>query len=152
MRSRQQRQPSASTDADAGTWRGRSVARRFRSADGLVVLVGRSAADNDVLTFKLAAPHDFWFHAAGTSGAHVVVRNPERLERLPRGTLRFAAALAAAHSGHRSTGRAAVHVARCTDVEKPGHVPAGTVTLRRYRTVHATAADLSASPAPDDSG
>jgi predicted ribosome quality control (RQC) complex YloA/Tae2 family protein len=151
MRSRQEIRPAALTDADLGTWRGRSVARPFRSPDGLVVLVGRSAADNDVLTFKLAAPHDFWLHAAGTSGAHVIVRNPERLQRLPRDTLRFAAALAVAHSGHRRAGRAAVHVTTCVEVEKPRRLTVGTVSLRRYRTVHAAAADVS-SPAPDDRG
>ena len=86
------------TDADAGIWQGRSVARRFVSPDGFIVLVGRTASDNDILSVKLGAPQDFWMHVAGDSGSHVVVRNPEGLERLPRETLRFAAALAAGYS------------------------------------------------------
>jgi predicted ribosome quality control (RQC) complex YloA/Tae2 family protein len=103
----------------------------------LVVLVGRGAADNDVLTFKLAAPNDFWFHVAGESGSHVVVLNPDRLDRLPRDTQRFAASLAAGHSKARRGGRVAVHVARCRDVRKPRGLSAGKVTIGRYRTVFA---------------
>jgi predicted ribosome quality control (RQC) complex YloA/Tae2 family protein len=128
------RAPAAS-DPDAGILHGASIARRHVSPDGFTVLVGRSAADNDALSFKLATGADFWFHAAGTSGAHVVVRNPDRLDRLPRDTLRFAAALAAAHSGGRAASRVAVHVARCSDLRKPRGAPPGTVSLRRSATV-----------------
>jgi predicted ribosome quality control (RQC) complex YloA/Tae2 family protein len=116
------------------------VARRHVSPDGLVVLVGRTAEDNDVLSLRLAAPDDFWLHVAGTSGSHVVVRNPDRLERMPRETARFAAALAVRHSKARSGGRTAVHVARAGDVGKRRGAPAGEVTLAHFTTVHATAA------------
>jgi predicted ribosome quality control (RQC) complex YloA/Tae2 family protein len=124
-------------DADAGIWRGRSVARRFVSPDGWVVLVGRTAEDNDILTFKLAAPQDFWLHVSGESGSHVIVRNPERLDRLPRETLHFAAALAAGHSKARKAGTVTVHVTTCADVSKPRGFAAGKVTLRHFRSVRA---------------
>lgn len=124
-------------DPDAGAWRGRAVALRVVSPDGMTILVGKSAADNDVLTLKLAAPRDFWLHAAGMSGSHVVVRNPDNLDRLPRDTQRLAAALAAGHSKGRRGGRVAVHLARRADVKKPHGLPAGKVTLGRYTTVQA---------------
>lgn len=126
------------TDVDAGVWCGREVARRFVSPDGMTVLVGRTAADNDVLTFKLAAAHDVWLHVAGESGSHVVVRNPDRLERLPRETARFAAALAAGYSKARRGGRVAVHLTTCREVSKPRGAPAGQVALGRFTTVFAT--------------
>ena len=132
-------EPTA-TDTDAGTYHGRSVARRFVAADGAVVLVGRTASDNDVLTFKLGTPLDFWLHVSGESGSHVIVRNPEGLDRLPRETLRFAAALAAGYSKARNAGRVAVHVAQCRDVRKPRGVPPGTVTLKQFTTVHVSPA------------
>lgn len=116
-------------------WQGQTIARRFVSPDGMVVLVGRTAADNDILTFKLASQKDFWLHVAGDAGSHVVVRNPEGLTRLPRETLRFAAALAAGHSKARKGGQVAVHVARIADVKKPRNVPAGKVTLARFESV-----------------
>jgi predicted ribosome quality control (RQC) complex YloA/Tae2 family protein len=114
------------------------VARRFESPDGFVVLVGKSAADNDILSLKLASPRDFWFHIAAGSGSHVVVRNPEACENLPRETVRFAAGLAAGYSSGRAGGRTAVHQARCADVGKPRGYAPGKVTLRRYKTVQAT--------------
>jgi predicted ribosome quality control (RQC) complex YloA/Tae2 family protein len=135
MTRQERRGPPGPTDADLGLWAGRSVARRFVSPDGFVVLVGRTAEDNDILSLKLASPKDFWFHVAAESGSHVVVRNPEGLEALPRETLRFAASLAAGYSRGRRGGRVAVHVARAGDVSKPRGLPPGKVTLGRYRTV-----------------
>ena len=132
---------SPMVNVDAGLWEGRSVARRFVSPDGFVVLVGRTATDNDLLTFKLAAPRDVWLHVAGGSGSHVVVRNPEGVDRLPRATLQFAAALAARYSKARHGGRVAVHVSRCAEVHKPRGFPAGKVVLDRFTTVHASPQD-----------
>ena len=129
--------PPPPSDPDAGLWQGRPVARRFVSPDGLTVLVGKSASDNDVLSVKLAAPRDFWFHIAAGSGSHVVVRNPDGLERLPRETQRFAAALAAGYSKARKGGQVAVHVTRCSEVRKPRGFPPGKVTLGRFKTVQA---------------
>jgi predicted ribosome quality control (RQC) complex YloA/Tae2 family protein len=103
----------------------------------MTVLVGRTAGDNDVLSLKLAAPGDFWFHVAGESGSHVVVRNPDKLDTLPRGTKRFAAALAAGYSKARRGGKVAVHMARVRDISKPRGLTPGKVHLRRYSSVHA---------------
>jgi predicted ribosome quality control (RQC) complex YloA/Tae2 family protein len=130
------RQPPPS-DPEAGLWRGRSVARRFVSPNGMTVLVGRTAADNEVVSLQLGAPRDFWLHVAGESGSHVVVRNPEGLDRLPRETEDFAAALAARYSKARHGGRVAVHLTTCGEVSKPRGLPPGQVVLGRYRTVHA---------------
>lgn len=129
--------PSGPTDPDDGIWAGRSIARRFVSPDGLIVLVGKTAEDNDVLTLKLAAPRDFWMHVAAESGSHVVIRNPAGLTALPRATARFAAGLAAGYSKARRGGRVAVHVAQCADVSKPRGFAPGKVLLARYKTVHA---------------
>jgi predicted ribosome quality control (RQC) complex YloA/Tae2 family protein len=117
-----------SGDVEAGEWAGKRVARRFVSPDGYVVLVGRTASDNDLLTFKIASPNDFWLHVAAESGSHVVVRNPDGVDSLPRETLRFAAGLAARYSRARRGGRVAVHVTRRSEVHKPRGLPAGKVT------------------------
>ncbi len=114
------------------------MARRVDSPDGMVILVGRTAADNDILTLKLGSPRDFWFHVSGESGSHVVVRNPDNLDSLPRETKRLAAALAAGYSKARRGGRLAVHMARCRDVSKSRGMVAGKVHLSRFETVRAT--------------
>lgn len=128
------REPPPS-DPEQGIWRGRRVARRALSPDGLTVLVGKSADDNDRLSLELCAPWDFWFHLAGDSGSHVVVRNPDRLERLPKATEQFAAALAAGYSKARHAGRVAVHAARGEDVSKRRSQPPGEVTLARWKSI-----------------
>ncbi len=122
-------------DPENGLWQGRSVARRFVSPDGMTVLVGRTAADNDVLSLKLGSPRDFWLHVAADSGSHVVVRNPEGLERMPRETEQFAASLAAGYSKAKKGGRVAVHVCRCEDVSKRRGAPAGEVRIERFKSV-----------------
>lgn len=127
--------PPPPSDPDAGVWRGRRIARRFVSPDGFVVLVGKSAEDNDRLSLDLAAPEDFWYHLAGDSGSHVVVRNPDRLERLPRETERFAAGLAAGYSKAKNAGRVAVHACRGADVSKRRGQPPGEVTLASWRSI-----------------
>ena len=130
--------PPPPTDPDAGIWQGQSVARVAESPDGMTVLVGRTARDNDLLSIKVAAPRDFWFHVAGESGSHVVVRNPDNLDALPRETKRFAAGLAAGYSKARRGGKVAVHMARAGDVSKPRGLAPGKVHLRRFSTVHAS--------------
>ncbi len=130
--------PPGSSEPDAGIWHGKTVARRFVAPDGAVVLVGRTARDNDILTFKLASQNDFWLHVAGETGSHVVVRNPEGLSRLPRHTLRFAAALAAGYSKARTGGQVSVHYTRVREVKKPRGFSVGKVTLTRFESVQVT--------------
>lgn len=130
--------PPPPSDPDAGIWQGKSIARVAESPDGLIVLVGRTARDNDVLSIKLASPRDFWFHVAGESGSHVVVRNPDNLATLPRETKIFAAGLAAGYSKARHGGRVSVHMARAGDVSKPRGLAPGKVHLRRFSSVHAS--------------
>lgn len=137
-RTKERTGPPPPSDPEEGVWQGRSVARKFVSDDGLTVLVGRTARDNDILTFQLGQPKDFWLHVAAGPGSHVVVRNPDNLSRLPKATRDLAASLAVRHSKGKAGGRTAVHVTRCADVTKPRGFPAGKVTLGRSTTVHAS--------------
>ena len=123
------------SDPEQGIWQGRRIARRFVSPDGLTVLVGKSAEENDLLSLRICEPCDFWFHLAGDSGSHVVVRNPDRLDRLPRDTERFAAGLAAGYSKAKNAGRVSVHAARGEDVSKRRGQPPGEVTLARFKSL-----------------
>jgi predicted ribosome quality control (RQC) complex YloA/Tae2 family protein len=109
--------------------------RRFTSPDGLVILVGKSGEENDTLTFRVASPNDFWLHAAGQPGAHVVVRNPQRLKSLPEPTLRAAAQAAAFYSGARAEGKVEVHYTQRRYVHKRKGMPSGQVLLRRFRSI-----------------
>jgi len=115
-----------------------SKGRRHRAVlvDGYEVLIGKGDAENDELTFAVAAPEDFWLHVAGgVPGSHVVVRNPEKLDALPRAVVERAAELAARHSKARDARRVDVHLCRVADVSKPRGAPAGQVELRRWERV-----------------
>jgi predicted ribosome quality control (RQC) complex YloA/Tae2 family protein len=109
--------------------------RRHTSADGLEILIGRSGSENDTLTFRVASPWDFWLHAAGRPGAHVIVRNPKRLNTIPDATLREAAAIAAHYSDARTEGKVEVHYTQRKHVHKRKGMPAGQVLLRRFRSI-----------------
>ena len=47
--------------------------RSFTSSNGTRILVGRSAKDNDALTFRVARGRDIWLHARDVAGSHVVI-------------------------------------------------------------------------------
>lgn len=94
------------------------------------VLVGASDADNDYLSTELAEAEDWWFHAIGVPGSHVILRAKSGIEP-SRDTLRQAAALAAYHSKARSAELTPVHCTRARYVKKPRGVKTGTVQVSR---------------------
>lgn len=108
--------------------------RRFDLESGWTARVGMSDRDNDQLTFKDAFPRDWWLHAKGCPGSHVVLHHPEADEP-PRPVLEEAARLALLHSKAKNAARGAVSVARIADLEKPRRAPAGQVRLRKSKTV-----------------
>jgi predicted ribosome quality control (RQC) complex YloA/Tae2 family protein len=126
-----------------------SQGRPYRTleVEGFQILVGRGAAENDLLTFDVAAPEDLWLHvASGVPGSHVVIRNPDNLEELPATVVERAAALAVWHSKARGRRRVDVHLCRVADVSKQKRAPAGEVVLRRWTTVRVYQPDAASGP------
>ena len=99
------------------------------------IWVGKNSRENDVLTFKLANPDDFWFHVAEYGGSHVVLRNPERLSSAPQQSLREAAEVAAYFSQARNANKVEVHHTQRKYVSKPKGSKPGLVQLREHKTV-----------------
>lgn len=96
------------------------------------VMAGKSDADNDRLSLKVAGPNDWWFHVRGMPGSHVVLVAAEG--RVPdRNTLNGAAAIAAYHSKARDGGVVAVSGTLARHVTKPRGAKPGTVQIRRER-------------------
>ncbi len=93
-------------------------------------LVGRTGADNDYLSLKVARPDDWWFHVRGVPGGHVILQGPPG-EEPDRETLKRAAAIAAYHSKARKSGLVAVSCTRARYVTKPRGAKAGTVQIRK---------------------
>jgi predicted ribosome quality control (RQC) complex YloA/Tae2 family protein len=126
-----------------------SKGRPYRSVmvEGFEVLIGRSASDNDNLTFRVAKATDSWLHVAGgTPGSHVVIKNPDRVA-LPKSVIERAASFAAWYSKARAGGNVEVHYCKVSDIRKPRGAPAGLVHLERYSRVR-----VRPAPADDGSG
>ncbi|HLB00882.1 MAG TPA: NFACT RNA binding domain-containing protein, partial [Bacteroidota bacterium] len=98
--------------------------------------VGKSSAENDLLTTKHAGPHDFWFHVRGTSGSHVVLKGrPGGTSVPPKEVIHAAARIAAYYSKMRKSGNVPVAYCERKYVKKPKNAPPGTVTLQREEIV-----------------
>lgn len=108
--------------------------RRYRSSDGYEVLVGRTARDNDQLTFRVARPNDLWLHAGDYPGSHVIVRNSSRLE-IPHRTIIEAAQLAAKFSQASKDAKVAIHYTRRKFLSKPKGAAAGLVRMSSFKTI-----------------
>jgi predicted ribosome quality control (RQC) complex YloA/Tae2 family protein len=109
--------------------------RSFVSSDGMEILVGKKASDNDVLSFKYARDPDFWLHCAGSAGSHVVVRNPGKLAKCPPATLEEAASLAAFFSKQRSNSKVQVNYSQKKFVRKIKGAPPGQVKLLSFSSL-----------------
>ena len=108
--------------------------RTFKSGE-FTIYVGKSAKGNERLSFGLAKPEDFWLHAAGSPGSHVVVKNPRGLEELPGEVLERAAALAAYYSKMGGAEKAEVHYTKRKLIRKVKGGEPGRVILTKYRTI-----------------
>ena len=68
----------------------------YLSSDGFHIYVGKNNYQNEELTFKLATGNDWWFHAKGIPGSHVIVKAEGK--ELPDRVFEEAGALAAYYS------------------------------------------------------
>jgi predicted ribosome quality control (RQC) complex YloA/Tae2 family protein len=68
------------------------------------VYVGKDSTNNDLLTTKFAKQNDYWFHARGVPGSHVVLRVVNTKEAVPKNILKKTASLAAFHSKAKTAG------------------------------------------------
>ncbi|MDH4195215.1 MAG: NFACT family protein [Nitrospirota bacterium] len=108
--------------------------RTYTSADGLPILVGKTAKDNDYLTFKVAKPDDLWLHARGTPGSHVVIRL-DKGATVPPETLKDAATLTLWFSDLRKTRKGEVMYTLRKFVRKGKGFKPGAVTVEREKSI-----------------
>jgi predicted ribosome quality control (RQC) complex YloA/Tae2 family protein len=93
--------------------------------------VGKDSKNNDLLTTKFAKQNDYWFHARGMSGSHVVLRLHNTKEPVPKSVLKKAASIAAFHSKAKTAGIVPVAYTFKKYVVKKKGDPTGTVRLLR---------------------
>jgi predicted ribosome quality control (RQC) complex YloA/Tae2 family protein len=108
--------------------------RTYTSADGMSILVGKTAKDNDHLTFKVGKPDDLWLHARGTPGSHVIVRL-EKGQTVPHETLKDAATLTLWFSDLRKSGKGEVIYTLRKFVKKAKGQKPGAVQVTRDKAI-----------------
>ena len=109
--------------------------RRYRTSTGWSVWAGRNNQENDLLTHRLAAQNDLWFHAHGYSGSHVVLRREGRKEEPSAQTIEEAARVAAYWSKGKTAKRVPVVYTQAKYVSKPRGSAPGKAVLRREKTI-----------------
>lgn len=124
-------------DALAPRSRGKRAAapsspRQF-DVDGFMILVGRSARQNDEL-MRRARPDDLWLHARDVAGSHVVVCRNGRSE-IPSHVIEAAAQLAARHSKADRRGKVAVVCTEARHVRKPRGGAPGLAIVKNESTL-----------------
>ena len=98
----------------------------FLSSDGFHMYVGKNNFQNEELTFKLASGNDWWFHAKGIAGSHVIVKS-EGKEELPDRVFEEAGALAAFYSKGRDMDKVDVDYIQKKHIKKPNSQKPGFV-------------------------
>jgi predicted ribosome quality control (RQC) complex YloA/Tae2 family protein len=109
--------------------------RRFLVDERWEVWIGRNDRENDELTHKAAASDDWWLHAQGVPGSHVVLRAGGRPEQVPGSVLEKAASLAAQYCRARNSGLVPVVYTLRKHVRKPRRSPPGLAACTHEKSL-----------------
>lgn len=105
----------------------------YLSSDGYHMYVGKNNLQNDELTFHFASGADWWFHAKGIPGSHVILKCAGMEGELPDRAYEEAAALAAYYSKGRDNDKVEIDYVEKKQVKKPaGGKPGFVVYYTNY--------------------
>ena len=97
----------------------------FLSSDGFHIYVGKNNIQNEELTFKFASNNDWWFHAKGMAGSHVIVKTNG--EELPDRVFEEAGMLAAYFSKAKDQQKVEIDYIQRKHIKKPNNAKPGFV-------------------------
>lgn len=97
----------------------------YLSSDGYHIYVGKNNYQNEYLTFQFANGGDWWFHAKGIPGSHVIVK--ANGEELPDRVYEEAGRLAAYYSKARGNDKVEIDYTIKKNVKKPNKGAPGFV-------------------------
>lgn len=104
-----------------GSQKGKKITSKpfhYLSSDGYHIYVGKNNFQNEDITFKIATGNDWWFHAKGIPGSHVIVKSNGESE-LPNSTFEDAARLAAYYSRGKGQEKVEIDYIQKKHVKKP---------------------------------
>ena len=97
----------------------------FVTPEGYHLYVGRNNLQNEELSFRFASGGDWWFHAKGIPGSHVIVKSQG--EELPDAVYEAAARAAAYYSEGRQAEKVEVDYTQKKHLKKPAAAKPGFV-------------------------
>ena len=114
----------------------------YISSDGFHLYVGKNNYQNEELTFKVAGGGDWWFHAKGIPGSHVIAKTGGR-EDLPDRLFEEAGALAAFYSKGRENEKVEIDYIQRKHIKKvAGSAPGFVIYHTNYSLVAEPRCDL----------
>lgn len=119
-----------------GTKRVKITSKPFHyiSSDGFDIYVGKNNYQNEELTFKFATGNDWWFHAKGMPGSHVIVKTNGA--EMPDRAYEEAGRLAAYYSQAKGQEKIEIDYTQKKNVKKPnGSKPGFVVYYTNYSLV-----------------
>ncbi len=109
--------------------------------DGNLYYIGKSGRENEQVTFEIAHADDWWLHARGVPGSHVILRTRVPGDDPEKHLVERAAGLAGWYSQARDGGNVEVDVTQRRHVRKIRGAGPGMVTYRNERTILVPAAN-----------
>ena len=107
---------------------------RYISDDGIAIVVGKNAAQNDRITLG-AKPEEMWLHAKDMPGSHVIICCEGEI---PHATMKQAATLAAWYSKGQRSSMVPVDYTLRKYVKKPSGAAPGKVIYTHQKTAYMT--------------
>lgn len=99
------------------------------------VWVGKDSKSNDMLSTKIAKQNDYWFHARGLPGSHVVLKVDNPKEGIPKNILNAAASIAAFYSKAKTARLAPVSYTLRKYVRKKKGMEIGKVIITKEKVL-----------------
>ena len=114
----------------------------YISSDGYDIYVGKNNYQNEELTFKVATGNDWWFHAKGIPGSHVILKSNNE-EEVPDRVYEEAASLAAFYSKAKDADKVEVDYIQKKNIKKvAGAAPGFVIYHSNWSMIVTPRADL----------
>ena len=120
----------------------KSVIKHYIYDNNYHIYVGKNNIQNEEVTFKIATGNDWWFHAKGIAGSHVIVKSDKDNDatewEMPDEVFELCAGLAALNSSHNGLSKVEVDYTRKKHIKKPAEGDKGKVIYHKYYSMVAT--------------
>ncbi|MBP5493581.1 MAG: NFACT family protein [Lachnospiraceae bacterium] len=120
----------------------KSVIKHYIYDNNYHIYVGKNNIQNEEVTFKIATGNDWWFHAKGIAGSHVIVKSEKDNDAtewdMPDEVFELCAAIASINSSHSGLSKVEVDYTRKKHIKKPAEGDKGMVIYHKYYSMVAT--------------